>query len=92
MRKRKSKEEERRRREKSNGCTLSFYSGYFGDLAGKKTVGRKIRSIWWKRFQKSAGQISRHRSKSPVPASLATDGKEKNWTSIQNILPLFFHF
>ena len=56
----------------------------------KKTVGRKIRSIWWKRFQKSAGQISRHRNKSSVPASLATDGKEKNWTSIQNILPFFF--
>ena len=32
MRKRKSEEEERRRREKSNGCTLSFYSGYFGDI------------------------------------------------------------
>ena len=30
-RKRKSEEEERRRREKSNGCTLSFYNGYFGD-------------------------------------------------------------
>ena len=31
-RKRKSGEEERRRREKkSNGCTLSFYIGYFGD-------------------------------------------------------------
>ena len=30
-RKRKSVEEERRRREKSNGCTLSFYNGYFGD-------------------------------------------------------------
>ena len=29
-RKRKSEEEERRR-EKSNGCTLSFYSGYLGD-------------------------------------------------------------
>ena len=28
-RKRKSEEEERRRREKSNGCTLTFYSGYF---------------------------------------------------------------
>ena len=28
-RKRKSEEEERRR-EKSNGCTLSFYNGYFG--------------------------------------------------------------
>ena len=28
-RKRKSKGEERRRREKSNGCTLSFYNGYF---------------------------------------------------------------
>ena len=92
MRKRKSEEEERRRREKSNGCTLSFYSGYFGDIfwPEKKTVGRKIRSIWWKRFQKSAGQISRHRSKSSVPASLATDGKEKNWTWIQNILPFFF--
>ena len=29
-RKRKSEEKERRRREKSNGCTLSFYNGYFG--------------------------------------------------------------
>ena len=41
MRKRKSEEEERRRREKSNGCTLSFYSGYFGDLAGKKLLDGK---------------------------------------------------
>ena len=31
-RKRKNKEEERWRREKSNGCTLSFYNGYFGDV------------------------------------------------------------
>ena len=30
-RKRKSEDTERRRREKSNGCTLSFYNGYFGD-------------------------------------------------------------
>ena len=30
-RKRKSEEEERRRREKSNGCTLTFYHGYFGE-------------------------------------------------------------
>ena len=29
-RKRKNEEEERRRRDKSNGCTLSFYNGYFG--------------------------------------------------------------
>ena len=28
---RKGEEKERRRREKSNGCTLSFYNGYFGD-------------------------------------------------------------
>ena len=28
-RERESEEEERRRREKSNGCTLSFYNGYF---------------------------------------------------------------
>ena len=28
-RERESKNEERRRREKSNGCTLSFYIGYF---------------------------------------------------------------
>ena len=28
-RKRKSEEQERTRREKSNGCTLSFYNGYF---------------------------------------------------------------
>ena len=95
MRKRKSEEEERRRREKSNGCTLSFYSGYFGDIfwpEKKNCWTENIRSIWWKRFQKSAGQISRHRNKSPVPASLATDGKEKNWTSIQNILSFFFFF
>ena len=37
-RKRKSEEEERRRREKSNGCTLTFYNGYFGDFWPKKTV------------------------------------------------------
>ena len=30
-RKRNSEEKERRRRKKSNGCTLGFYSGYFGD-------------------------------------------------------------
>ena len=30
-RKRKSEEEERRGREKSNGCTLGFYKGYYGD-------------------------------------------------------------
>ena len=30
-RKRKSEDKERRRREKSNGCTLSFYNGCFGD-------------------------------------------------------------
>ena len=29
--KRKSEEEEKRRKEKSNGYTLSFYNGYFGD-------------------------------------------------------------
>ena len=29
--KRKSQKEERRRREKSNGCTLGFQNGYFGD-------------------------------------------------------------
>ena len=41
-RKRKSEEEEKRRREKSNGCTLSFYNGYFGDrFWPNKTVGRK---------------------------------------------------
>ena len=28
---RKSEKEEKRRREKSNGCTLSFDNGYFGD-------------------------------------------------------------
>ena len=28
---RKGEEKERRRREKSNGYTLSFYNGYFGD-------------------------------------------------------------
>ena len=41
-RKRKSKEKERRTwKKKSNGCTLSFYNGYFGE-----TVGCKFRSIW----------------------------------------------
>ena len=29
--KRKSQEKERRKREKSNGCALSIYNGYFGD-------------------------------------------------------------
>ena len=29
-RRRKSEKEERRRRDKKNGCTLSFYNGYFG--------------------------------------------------------------
>ena len=33
-------------KEKSNGFTLSFYDGYFGDsFWPEKTVGRK-RSIW----------------------------------------------
>ena len=45
-RKRKSEEEDRRRGEKSNGCTISFYNGYFGDsqlvLGEKKTVGPNI--------------------------------------------------
>ena len=43
-RKRKSEEEEMRRRETSNGCTLSFYNGYFNlkvVFGRKKTVGRK---------------------------------------------------
>ena len=35
------KEEKR----KSNGCTLSFYNGYFGDRFSPKPIGRK-RSIW----------------------------------------------
>ena len=43
-RKRKSEEKERTTRKKSNGCTISFYNGYFGFVA-EKTVGRK-RSIW----------------------------------------------
>jgi len=30
-RKRNSEEKERRRRKKCNGCSLSFYNGYFGD-------------------------------------------------------------
>ena len=30
-RRRRKSEEEERRREKSNGCTLGFYNGYFGD-------------------------------------------------------------
>ena len=33
-RKRNGEEKERRRREKSNGCTLSFHNGYFGDPFG----------------------------------------------------------
>ena len=37
-RKRKSAEGERRRSEKKKGCTLSFYSSFFGE---KKTVGCK---------------------------------------------------
>ena len=49
-RKRKSGEEERRRREKSNGCTLSFYNGYFGDsfctkkklLNGRSLFGNNV--------------------------------------------------
>ena len=40
-RKRKSEEEGRRRREKSNGCALSFYNGYFGLFGRKKAVGPK---------------------------------------------------
>ena len=40
-RKSKSEEGERRRREKSNGCTLSFYNGYFGEklLDGRGLFG-----------------------------------------------------
>ena len=58
----------------------------------KKTVGRKIRSIWWKRFEKSARQISRHRNKSSVPASLATDGKEKKLDMDSKHFAIFFFF
>ena len=46
---RKSEEEEMRRREKSNGCTLSFYNGYFEDrfwpkklLDAKGPFGSKV--------------------------------------------------
>ena len=35
-RKIKSEEKETRRRERSNGCTLSFYNGYFGRKKKKK--------------------------------------------------------
>ena len=35
-RKIKSEEKETRRRERSNGCTLSFYKGYFGRKKKKK--------------------------------------------------------
>ena len=35
-RKIKSEEKEMRRRERSNGCTLSFYNGYFGRKKKKK--------------------------------------------------------
>ena len=55
--------------------------------------GRKKKNCWTENkvhLVETAGQISRHRNKSPVPSSLATDGKEKNWTSIENILPFFF--
>ena len=38
-RERKIEEEERRRREKSNGCTLSFYNGYFGEKKLLDTIG-----------------------------------------------------
>lgn len=44
-----------RRREKSDGCALSFYNGYFGAFGRKQNAWRK-RSIWWKRFKKS-GQM-----------------------------------
>ena len=48
--KRRKEEERRRRNKKSNGCTLSFFNGYFEDSFWPKkkviTVGRK-RSIWW---------------------------------------------
>jgi len=40
-RKRKSEEKERRRREKNNGCTLSFYNGYFGVFGRKKLLNAK---------------------------------------------------
>ena len=47
-RKRKNKEEDRWRREKSNGRTLSFYNGYFGDvllLEGKGPFSGNVRYI-----------------------------------------------
>ena len=37
-RERESEEEERRRREKSNGCTLSFYNGYFEIVFARKKL------------------------------------------------------
>ena len=41
--KEKEKERGRKERRKSNGCTLSFYNGYFGDFWPKKTtVGGNI--------------------------------------------------
>ena len=44
--KRKSEEEGRSRREKSNGCTLSSYNGYFGDLLdGKGPFGGNVFKI-----------------------------------------------
>ena len=45
----KSEEKEMRRRERTNGCTLSFYNGYFG---WKKKKKRK-ETVGCKSFQKS---------------------------------------
>jgi len=40
-RKRKSEEEERRRKKESNGFTLTFYNGYFGEGGRKKLLDAK---------------------------------------------------
>ena len=47
-RKIKDKEKEMRRRERSHGCTLSFYNGYFGRK--KKKRKEKKRNCWMQKF------------------------------------------
>ena len=43
----KSEEKEMRRRERTNGCTLSFYNGYFG-----RKKKEKKRNCWMQKFSK----------------------------------------
>ena len=44
-RKRKSEEEERRRRKTSNGFTLTFYNGFFGDWPEKNCWTQKVHLV-----------------------------------------------